>query len=799
MTYAESVKKAIEFAEQWVKANLNSFIGTEHILLGFINIECVAQKRLKEAGVSNLNFRLQSDLRASNVIEFTPRVEHILGFAREIANMTQSSYVGSEHILLAILLDRNSYAVNLLKKLNVDLNLLIGKVSADAGIDGNSVMEGETKPENTAESSDSQLGELAKFGSDITNKARQGKLDPCINRQEEIERIIQILSRRTKNNPILIGEPGVGKSAVVEGLAQAIVSGEVPDLLKGKIVFSLDLAGLLAGTKYRGDFEQRFKEAIRVITTQGNIILFIDEIHNLVGAGSTNDGNLDAADMLKPLLARGEMQTIGATTIDEYRKYIEKDSALERRFQPVMINEPTVEQSIEILQGLKGKYESHHNVEITTSAIEAACKLSARYITDRFLPDKAVDLIDEAASRAKLNLFTTPTELKQLEEQLFQSKIELDEAVKLRMFVKAEQLNIKNNELTAKTKALRDRIDQKRTQKRPSIDQSDIERIVAKWTSIPIEKLSQSESAKLLNLENDLAKRVVGQQDAVSAVARAIKRARAGLKDPSRPVGSFIFVGPTGVGKTELAKSLADILFGDENMLIRLDMAEYMEKQSTSKLIGAPPGYVGYEESGQLTEKVRRKPYSVVLFDEIEKAHPDVFNMLLQLLDDGRLTDSRGRVVDFKNCVIIMTSNVGCNQTNVSLGFNSSKQEQTKDKIYEVLKTKFAPEFLNRIDDIVIFHPLTQQEIEQIAKILTTKLALRLQDTITITLTKQAVSHLAKVGYSDEYGARPLKRAIQSRIEDILSQKIIEGKITQGDHIEISLKDEHLVFTNNGK
>lgn len=798
MMYTDSVKRAMLLAETWVRKNNNSIVGTEHIVLGLINTECIAQQRLKEAGVTAANFRLASDFMARDTIDYSPRAKLALQLANQIAVAAQRTYIGSEHLLLAILTEQESIAMNMFRQLGVNIHDLVIKVAADAGVEPRPKNSAPNYGEKADDPDDPELGELARFGSDITKKAREGKLDPVIGREEEINRIIQILSRRTKNNPVLIGEPGVGKSAVVDGLASAIVSGEVPDLLKNKIVFSLDLAGMLAGTKYRGDFEERLKDAINVVTTSGKIILFIDEIHNLVGAGATADGKMDAADILKPLLARGELQTIGATTLDEYRKYIEKDAALERRFQPIMVNEPTVDESIQILKGLKDKYEAHHQITITDEAIVAAAKFSDRYITDRFLPDKAIDLIDEAASKAKLDIFTTPRELREMEEQLQKYKAEMYEASNHQEFMRAEQVRVQADKLSRQIDEYRDKVNAQRSQARASIGEEEIAQVVAKWTGIPVARINESESERLLHLEEMLSKRVVGQREAVSAVSRAIRRARAGLKDPKRPIGSFIFVGPTGVGKTELTKALAEAVFGDENLMIRLDMSEYMEKHTASKMIGAPPGYVGFEESGQLTEKVRRKPYSVILFDEVEKAHPDVFNILLQILDDGRLTDSKGRVVDFKNTIIIMTSNVGAGQEKAMprLGFDQggTQYDQMKERLMGALKQQFKPEFLNRVDDIIVFHSLTQDEITKIAGILTQNLSKRLNEHINLTFTKQAVDLLAQTGYDKEYGARPLKRAIQRLVEDKLSEKLLDGSLKAGDSVTVTAENGVLTF-----
>ena len=720
--------------------------------------------------------------------------------AERLAAMTDSYYVDTVHLLFAILLDEDSYAVRKLKQMGVDVAALQKTVGSVLGVQAAPRAEG---GKAQADNPEERLGELAKFGVDLTQKAKEGKLDPVIGRSEEIERVIQILSRRTKNNPILIGEPGVGKSAVVEGLAQKIVNNDVPELLKGKIVFSLDLAGLLAGTKYRGDFEERLKDAIDFVTKNGNIIIFIDEIHNLVGAGSTGEGKMDAADILKPLLARGEMQTIGATTIEEYRKYIEKDSALERRFQPIIVNQPSVEDTILILKGLRDKYEQHHKVKITDEAIEAAAKLSDRYISDRFLPDKAIDLIDEAASRAKLDSYILPEDVKHKENELERLNFEMNQYASRQIFDKAQELKNKVGSLKAEIEREKQAHADKIKQCQPSIGEAEIAKIVSKWTSIPVERINETESDRLMHLEEVLHKRVVGQDEAVRAVAKAIRRARAGLKDPKRPIGSFIFLGPTGVGKTELSKALAEAVFGDENLLIRLDMSEYMEKHSTSKIIGAPPGYVGFDDNGgQLTEKVRRKPYSVILFDEIEKAHPDVFNILLQILDDGRLTDSKGRVVDFKNTIIIMTSNNGVSQINKmrKLGFNDEDDkayEDMKEQLMDSLKESFKPEFLNRIDDIIIFHQLTQQETRQIAKILTDSLAKRLAENgMKLEVSDKALDYLAEKGYDKEYGARPLKRVIQRMVEDRLSEEILKNAIHSGQTVLVDFDGNELTFAN---
>ena len=797
----ENAQRAVNIAIDFSRQTHNSVVGTEHILTGLLYVDGEAKKLLNDAGISKDNFRVASDNQGGFELELSARTRQMYAYAEKVAQAGNNYYVDTEHLLFGILMDSNSYAVRKMQQMGADVSELLRRTAEVCGVS----LDGgyEASPQQKEEKADGRLGELAKFGVDLTQKAKQGKLDPVIGRSEEIERVIQILSRRTKNNPILIGEPGVGKSAVVEGLAQKIANNDVPELLKNKIVFSLDLAGLLAGTKYRGDFEERLKDAIDFVTKDGNIIIFIDEIHNLVGAGSTGEGKMDAADILKPLLARGEMQTIGATTIEEYRKYIEKDTALERRFQPIMVNQPSVEDAILILKGLREKYEQHHKVKITDEAIEAAAKLSARYISDRFLPDKAIDLIDEAASRAKLDSYVLPEDVKKKENERERLSFEMQQYADRRMYDKAQELKNKVEALNAEIEKERKAHAEKIKQSQPSIGEKEIAAIVSKWTSIPVERISETESQKLINLEELLHKRVVGQDEAVKAVAKAIRRARAGLKDPKRPIGSFIFLGPTGVGKTELSKALAEGVFGDENLLIRLDMSEYMEKHSTAKIIGAPPGYVGFDDNGgQLTEKVRRKPYSVVLFDEIEKAHPDVFNILLQILDDGRLTDSRGRVIDFKNTIIIMTSNNGVSEIAKmrKLGFSGDSEQaydDMKEKLMESLKNTFKPEFLNRVDDIIIFNQLTKDETKQIAKILVSNLSKRLKENgMSLEVTDKAIDFLADKGYDKEYGARPLKRVIQRMVEDRLSEEILKNTIHQGQTVVVDFDGSQLTFTN---
>ena len=822
--FSRNVNEVIELANNLAKRFGCRYIGSEHIMFGLINVtDGRAASILREAEVDNdrylYYFKKTIDLNAvipGNM--FTPRTKRHFEKAIDISLRAHSGFVGTEHLLLAILLDDESVATAILKAMRVDTEAMAEEI-ADSLIGG---AEPETEPEEdgafantfkTAQNAYSDrkkdgkeygdLGELGKFGVNLNKQAQEGRLDPVIGRKKEIDRVIQILSRRTKNNPVLIGEPGVGKSAVVEGLAQAIVKGNVPELLADKIVFSLDIAGMLAGARYRGDFEERLKKAIDAVKQNGNIILFIDEIHNIVGAGSTGEGNMDAANILKPMLSRGELQTIGATTIDEYRKYIEKDAALERRFQPIMVDAPSTEETVEILKGLRDKYESHHGVSIPDDAIVAAVSLSDRYITDRFLPDKAIDLIDEAASRVRLDSYNSPAEAKQKENELATLTAQKNEAKRrddleraLKLNKEIERVNKELDEIRATASKM------KGNREKLKLTPDDIAKVVSNWTGVPVVKLTETEAQKLLDLEAVLHQRVIGQADAVKAVSDAIRRARAGLKDPNRPVGSFIFVGPTGVGKTELSKALAEAVFGNENNLIRVDMSEYMEKHSVSKMVGAPPGYVGFDEAGQLTEKVRRKPYSVVLFDEIEKAHPDVFNIMLQILDDGRLTDSKGRVVSFKNTIIIMTSNVGATeiQHKNTLGFaggGDKAYDDMCDRYMDALKEKFRPEFLNRIDEIIVFRKLTKDETAKIAELLLGSLRKRLAVIgVTLKVSQEAMDLIIEKGYDNDYGARPLKRVIQRYIEDKLSEEILRGTLKDDSTVTVNAKDGEFYFTN---
>ena len=810
--FTEKANKALNLAIESAEEMRHNYVGTEHILYGLVKEGSgVAATALNECGVTEdaLREKLESINGTMSLVEltpddFTPRTKRVLRAAVIISSKTGYTYVGTEHLLLAILSESDSYAVAFLEELGVSVERLAQAVSkgmqggADDGFGG---FENESAPNGSQKGGSA----LDKFGRDLTQAAKNGEIDPVIGREKEIQRVIQILSRRTKNNPVLIGEPGVGKTAVAEGLALEIAKGNVPEILKDKRVVSLDLTGMVAGAKYRGDFEERIKAAIDEVKKSKNTILFIDELHTIVGAGAA-EGSADAANILKPSLARGDFQVIGATTLNEYRKYIEKDAALERRFQPVKVGEPTPEQAVQILKGLRDSYEAHHKVKITDEAINAAVTLSSRYIADRYLPDKAIDLIDEGASKVRLASLTSPDNVKELEDEIADYEKEKASAINEQDFERAARLRDEQKELQTKLDDAKKKWQEQQKGNSGEVTAEDIAKIVSEWTGIPVVQLTKEESERLLNMENVLHERVIGQSEAVTAIAKAIRRGRVGLKDPKRPVGSFIFLGPTGVGKTELCKALAEAMFGDENAMLRLDMSEYMEKHTVSKLIGSPPGYVGFEEGGQLTEKVRRKPYSVVLFDEIEKAHPDVFNMLLQILEDGRLTDSQGRTVDFKNTIIIMTSNVGARlitEKQSSLGFNSENEnaeEGEKKDIKELvtgeLRKVFRPEFLNRVDDIIVFNKLNKDEIKQIAVKMLKTLENRLDKmNIKISFTDNAVSEIADKGFDENYGARPLRRAIQNEIEDPLSEQMLEGKVKDGAVVTCDFADGQFTFT----
>ena len=799
-----ALNAAIEYAE-----NLgHTYIGSEHLLLGLLSSEgSVAYTALTARNITADN--VETAVRNSVGIgtptvlspnDFTPRSKNIIETAVTIARSLGHGYVGTEHLLIAILRDSSCYAMDILDAMNVSAADIAEEITKSVNVSQN-----DASPKSKEQSKGkTETPTLDQFGRDLTAIARQGKIDPVIGRQKEIERIIQILCRRTKNNPCLIGEPGVGKTAIAEGLALKIASGEVPEILKDKRIVALDLTGMVAGTKYRGDFEERIKSAIDEVSKAGNIILFIDEVHTLIGAGAA-EGAVDAANILKPALARGEMQVIGATTIEEYRKNIEKDSALERRFQSVLVGEPSREEAVEILKGIRDKYEAHHKVKITDEAIEAAVKMSSRYIGDRFLPDKAIDLIDEAASKVRLRAYTPPEDIRELEEKIKRINEEKASAVNSQNFEQAAALRDEEKEVKAHLENAKEGWKKQNSETNGVVTPDEIAAIVSEWTHIPVVQLTEEESQRLLHMEEELHRRIVGQDQAVSAVAKAIRRGRVGLKDPNRPTGSFIFLGPTGVGKTELCKTLAATLFGDESAMIRLDMSEFMEKHTVSKLVGSPPGYVGYDEGGQLTEKVRRKPYSVVLFDEIEKAHPDVFNMLLQILDDGVLTDSQGRKVDFKNCIIIMTSNVGAklitNAGNAALGFKGEEgngtmsQSDIKDAVMGELKKCFRPEFLNRVDDIIVFEQLNKDDIKEIARRMLKTLKNRVHDMgIELSFDDSAIEKIADEGFDPVYGARPLRRAIQSEIEDKLSEEMLDGRITSGNKYVCKHTDDGCVF-----
>ena len=807
--FTSRAQKALEISNDIAIEFGHNYIGTDHILYGLAKegsgVACKVlegQNILPDDILNKIDELIgKEEQEVIGTIGFTPRTKRVIENAFREAKRLGSDYIGTEHLLIGIMREGDSVAVRIL----IDLNLNVEKLYSEIVKVINEYETGNTSSKissNKQTTSFNATPTLNQFGNDLTKQASDGKLDPVIGRKNETERIIQILSRRTKNNPCLIGEPGVGKTAVVEGLAEKIIEGNVPESLKNKRVVSIDMSSMVAGAKYRGDFEERIKKSLNEAKKAGDVILFIDEIHTIVGAGSA-EGAIDAANILKPLLARGEIQVIGATTLNEYRKYIEKDSALERRFQPIMVNEPKVEDTIEILKGIRDKYEAHHNVNISDEAIKSAVDLSVRYINDRFLPDKAIDVIDEAASRTRLTSYTEPDKLKKAEEQLKNILKEKEDAINVQDFEKAAVLREKEKAERAKLEKEREKWKDKNSKKVINITEEDIANVISNWTGIPATKISQTENEKLKKLEETLHKRVIGQEEAVTAIAKAIRRGRVGLKDPKRPIGSFLFLGPTGVGKTELSKALAEALFGNEDSMIRVDMSEFMEGHSVSKLIGSPPGYVGYDEGGGLTEKIRRKPYSVILFDEIEKAHPDVMNILLQILEDGRLTDATGRTVDFKNSVIIMTSNVGARliAENKKLGFETGKEdedkkqyEETKKQVMGELKKTFRPEFINRIDEIIVFHKLTEKEIDRIIELMLAETKKRLQaEGIEIEFDSSIKELIAKKGTDTTYGARPLRRAIQSYLEDKLAEEILDGNLKAGIKAEVSVANEKIV------
>lgn len=805
--FTQKAREAIRLAVETAQELEHGYVGTEHLLLGLIQegsgvaAAVLERHEVTKERVMELMERLivpAVPTQVTGQLEYTPGARSVLQASYEEAVFFKAPLIGTEHLLIAIIKDGKSTACRLLTTLNVNIQRLYVDLMGAMGDDAPAGAEdpGRVRREK------GNTPNLDSFSRDLTQMAREGKLDPVIGRESQMRRIIQILSRRTKNNPCLIGEPGVGKTAVIEGLAQMIVAGNVPETIAKKRVVNLDLSGMVAGSKYRGEFEERIKKVLAEVREDGEVLLFIDEIHTIIGAGGA-EGAIDASNILKPSLARGEIQLIGATTIEEYRKHIEKDAALERRFQPVMVDEPTEEESIDILKGLKSRYEEHHHVTITDAAITAAVRLSARYINDRFLPDKAIDLLDEAASKLRLTVYTEPEEIKKLEAEIKKLESQKEEAIRTEAYEKAGELKKKQEKKQERIGKVREKWQKEKTSRKLSVGENEIADVVSDWTKIPVRKLAQEESERLLALEKTLHGRVVGQEEAVSAVARAIRRGRVGLKDPGRPIGSFLFLGPTGVGKTELSKALSEAMFGTESAMIRVDMSEYMEKHSVSKMIGSPPGYVGYEEGGQLSEKVRRNPYSVILFDEIEKAHPDVFNILLQILDDGHITDAQGRKIDFKNTVLIMTSNAGAENiiSPKRLGFASQTDAKAdysfmKDRVMDEVKRIFKPEFLNRIDEIIVFHPLTQENIKEIAGILlrTIEKRSRAQLGITLELEKEAVEFLAEKGFDPKYGARPLRRTIQNEIEDRLSEELLEGRIKKGDAVRIGRKEAGLVF-----
>ena len=810
--FTDDAQRVLSFAQEAALELGHDYVGTEHVLIGLTKVKNgVAAKALEELNIVTEDIfeaveeQVGRGNKKATSIYMTPRVKNVLELAVQVANRMNHNYVGTEHILLGLLSDGGGVAVGILRAMNIRTDDIVEAIRHILGSSSNGDHSGQEGANNNGD-----LGELTDFATDLNESAKQGKIDPVIGRDTEIQRVIQILSRRTKNNPVLIGEPGVGKTAIAEGLAQRIVNGNVPEILRNKRIISLSISSMLAGAKYRGEFEERLKKAIDEVQQHDDMIIFIDEIHTLVGAGAT-EGAMDAANILKPVLARGEFQVIGATTLDEYKKHIEKDAALERRFQPVQVGEPNEEDALEILSGLRDRYEAFHKAKITDEALKAAVTLSSRYITDRFLPDKAIDVVDEAASKVRMKVFSAAPDVKALEDRLNTVKKEKEAAVTSQDFEKAAKLRDEEQvlvkEIDDKKSVAKEESDQKLI-----VTEDDIAAVVAQWTGIPVAKIAEEESETLLHLEDELHKRVIGQDDAVTAVAKAVRRARAGLKDPKRPIGSFLFLGPTGVGKTELARALASSLFGDESAMIRLDMSEYMEKHTVSRLVGAPPGYVGYEEGGQLTDAVRRKPYSVILLDEVEKAHADFFNILLQVLDDGRLTDSQGRTVDFRNTVIIMTSNLGAkalHKNSTELGFlapkkaeshtNDSKTKdfkEAKKSVLDAVKRHFRPEFLNRIDEMIVFHPLTEEDLTKIVTILMSDVIKRLGERdLHLEITPEAMKLLVKEGSDFTMGARPLKRAIQRLIEDPVSDLILKGEAIAGKTIKANAKDNDIVVT----
>ena len=812
-SFTNRAKKAIDIASELAMELGHSYIGTEHILYGLakegsgVAAKVISDQEIEpDMIIDKIVELVGNEAPIDGTLGFTPRSKRVIENAFIEARKLGYNYIGTEHILMGILREGDSIAARILLELDVNIPKLYNEIIRIINEGENYTKEASGSKNAKKRGSYNSTPTLNQFGTDLTSKAEEGKLDPIIGRKDEIERVIQILSRRTKNNPCLIGEPGVGKTAAVEGLAQKIVSGDVPEILKNKRVVTMDISGMIAGSKYRGDFEERIKKALDEVKKAGDIILFIDEIHTIVGAGAA-EGAMDAANILKPLLARGEIQLIGATTLNEYRKYIEKDAALERRFSPVTVNEPSEKDTIKILKGIRDKYEAHHGVTISDEAIEAAVKMSVRYINDRYLPDKAIDLIDEASSRAKLKSYTEPDSLKKLSEEIEEVEKDKEEAVRIQKFEKAASLRDKQKELKAKYEKEQKKWKNKNSKEHINITEENIAEVISNWTGIPAKKITEDENTRLKQLEKTLHERVIGQNEAVEAVAKAIRRGRVGLKDPKRPIGSFLFLGPTGVGKTELSKALAESLFGDQDAMIRVDMSEYMEPHSVSKLIGSPPGYVGFDEGGQLTEKIRRKPYSVILFDEIEKAHPDVMNMLLQILEDGRLTDSQGRTVNFKNTVIIMTSNIGARliTDKKTLGFtkvNGGEQskiaekeyENTKKEVMEALKKELRPEFINRIDEIIVFHKLTDAEINQIIDIMLKEVKSRLEmQKIKIELKPEVKELIASKGIDKNFGARPLRRTIQSVLEDRLAEEILDGNILRGKTAKIGVKDGKVI------